>query len=119
MIELVPTGAHQVVGLRIEGRISGEDLDLAAREIDARLKVHPRISIYAEIHGLTGMSLEALAKDFRYSLAHLRDVEKEAIVSDRRWLALLAQVGGRLFPSIDVRHFSPEDKEAALEWLRA
>jgi hypothetical protein len=47
----------------------------------------------------------------------LQDFEKEAIVSDRRWLEGLAALGNSLFSSIEVKHFTFDDRDKALEWI--
>ena len=82
------------------------------------------------------MSIGAFIKDLRFSLQHMKDFEKEAmqrglegfphrrlhqeaIVSDKRWLEALAALGNTLFSGIEVKHFTPDEKDDALEWLGA
>lgn len=117
MIEPIPLPIDNVVGFRIDGKISADDISRITDLIEARLKRHQKLRVYAEVERFSGMSVEAFLKDVTFSLRHLRDFEREAIVSDTAWLRTLAGIGGRMFPGIEVRHFSKSEKDEALEWI--
>lgn len=106
-----------MVGFRIEGTISAGDVLCITEAIEARLERHRKLRIYAEVERLSGMTAEALIKDLAFSLRHLRDFEREAIVSDAAWLKTLAHIGDRIFKSIEVREFSSSEKNDALAWI--
>jgi len=119
MIELMPAGLDdRVLGLRISGPIEQTDLDAVAVAFDQKLERHPRLRIYAEVQDLGKITPAALLEDLRLSMRHFRDVEREAIVADAGWLALLARAGD-LFPGIEVRQFSWLEKDKALAWINA
>ena len=117
MIEPVPIPAGNVIGFRIEGKISGEDVSLITEEIEARLERYSKLRIYAEVDGLAGMTMKALFKDIAFSLRHFRDFEREAIVTDAAWLRQLALIGDRVVPGIEVRHFYKSERDDALQWI--
>lgn len=117
MIEPIPLPIDNVVGFRIDGKINAEDVSRITDVIEARLKRHPKLRVYAEVKRFSGMSVEAFLKDITFSLRHLKDFEREAIVSDAAWLKKLANIGDRIFPSIEVRHFSVSEKDEALKWI--
>lgn len=117
MIEPVPIPVDNVIGIRIGGKISGDDIALIAEEIEARLERHSKLRIYAEVDGLAGMTMNALLKDIAFSLRHFRDFEREAIVSDAAWLKRLAVIGDRVVPGIEVRHFYKSERDDALAWI--
>lgn len=116
-IKLIPHKPDKIVGLNIDGKIEAQDIDLVAKSIEQKLKLGGKLRIYAEVNNWSGMSLEAFIKDLKFSLQHLQDFEKEAIVSDRRWLESLAALGNTLFSSIEVKHFTFAEKDKALEWI--
>ncbi len=117
MIELLPIPVDNVIGFRIEGKISEYDILLITEEIEARLERHSKLRIYAEVDGLAGMTIKALLKDIAFSLRHFRNFEREAIVSDAAWLKKLAVIGGRVIPGIKVRHYYKSERDDALEWI--
>jgi hypothetical protein len=116
-IKLIPHKPDHIIGLEIDGWIDAEDLDRIVELIEKRLKTGEKLRIYAEVNNWSGMSLVAFIKDLKFSLQHLKDFEKEAIVSDHRWLEGLAALGNTLFSSIEVKHFTPDETEQALEWV--
>ncbi|MGK7934580.1 MAG: STAS/SEC14 domain-containing protein [Xenococcaceae cyanobacterium] len=116
-IKLIPHKPDKIVGLNIDGKIESEDIDRVVKSIENRLKQQEKLRIYAEVNNWSGISLEAFIKDLKFSLKHVRDFEKEAIVSDRQWLKSLAALGNTLFSSIEVKHFTFEDRDKALEWI--
>lgn len=118
-IKLIPHKPDKIVGLNIDGRIEAEDIDRVVESIEKKFKQGEKLRIYAEVNNWSGMSLEAFIKDLKFSLQHFQDFEKEAIVSDRRWLESLAAVGNTLFSSIEVKHFTFAERDKALEWINS
>lgn len=116
-VKLIPHKADQIIALEIDGRIDGEDIDRITKLIEKRLNTGEKLRIYVEVNNFSGMSLGALIKDLRFSLQHLQDFEKEAIISDRQWLEGLAALGNTLFSGIEVKHFTPDEKDRALTWV--
>lgn len=117
MIELLPTDREDVVGYRISGMVHRADLAPVVTELERLLKHHDKLRVYVEVESFDGITLPALIEDLRFGLSNLRRFEREAIVSDKQWLARLAGIGDKLFPSIAVRHFSWEQKIEALAWV--
>lgn len=116
-IQLIPHKSDNIIGLNIDGWIEAEDIQKVAELIETKLNHEVKLRVYAEVNNWSGMSLAAFMQDLKFSLKHLNDFEKEAIVSDRKWLEGLAALGNTLFPSIEVKHFSLEEKDQALAWI--
>ncbi len=116
-VQLITHKPDNIIGLNIDGSINAEDIDRITELIESKLKQGERLRIYAEVNSWSGMSLNAFVKDLRFSLQHLKDFDKEAIVSDRKWLEALAAVSNTLFSSIEVKHFTLDEKDKALEWV--
>ncbi|MGF1541775.1 MAG: STAS/SEC14 domain-containing protein [Pleurocapsa sp.] len=116
-IRLIPHKPDQIIGLNIDGKIETEDLDRIIQSIDNKLKQGQKLRIYVEVKNWSGMSIEAFIQDLRFSWQHFQDFEKEAIVSDHLWLKTLAAVGNTLFSGIEVKHFTFDQRDQALEWI--
>ena len=117
VLKTLPTADDRIVGFAIDGTITADDIDRITAEITQRLESHDRLRLYAEVNTWTGISPQALLKDLRFSLQHFKDFEKEAIVSDKSWLKVMAETGDRLLPHTEVKHFSWEHQADALEWV--
>ena len=116
-VKLIEHQLDRVIGLEIDGWINAEDVERIAELIETELNGQEKLRIYAEVNNWTGISLEAFLKDLKFSLEHFQDFEKEAIVSDNKWLEALAALGNTLFSSIEVKHFSLNERDQALEWV--
>ena len=117
MINLISTNKDNIVGFHIKGKIDTQDFHRVATVIEDLLKTYDKLRIYAEVESIDGMTIPAFIKDLKFTLKHFHDFEKEAIVSNSSWLEKLAAFSDGLFPSIEVKHFSLEEKDQALEWI--
>lgn len=82
-VQLITHRPDNIIGLDIDGWIDAEDIEHITELVESRLKRGERLRIYAEVNNWSGMSLVAFIKDLRFSLKHLQDFDKEAIVSDK------------------------------------
>jgi len=87
--------------------------------MEEMLKEHNKLRVYAEVEEIGGMSVHTLMKDIHFKLKHWQDFEKEAVVSDKSWLESWVSIADKLFPHIEVKHFSTDEKEKAKEWIKA
>jgi hypothetical protein len=118
MLEILP-GPDHLVAVRVGGRIEEADIDQAIAAIDGALERAPRISFYAEVDALEGMTASALAKDVRYGLGMLRKVDRlarAAVVTDEEWVRALARFEAWLIPRIEFRMFGADARAEALSW---
>ena len=118
MLEAIPFEEGNIIGFRLKGKIEDNEFDEIVSIMEQRLKEHKKLRVYAEIEEFKGMSVNTFMKDIHYSLKHWRDFDKEAVVSDKGWLKTWVEIAGSLFPGIEVKHFSFEEKEKAKEWVR-
>jgi predicted component of type VI protein secretion system len=117
MIELLPTKTDNTIAFSISGKIDTNDFDRVANAIKQKLTTYNKLRVYAEVNSFDGISLKAFLKDLQFSFQHLKNFEKEAIVSEKEWLQKLVSVSDKLFPSIEVKHFSFAEKDKALDWI--
>ena len=117
MLEIIPFEEDNIIGFRLEGRIEEESFDEAVAQMEEKLKKHEKLRVYAEIEEIGGMNVNTFMKDIHFKLKHFTDFEKEAVVSDKGWLEAWIGIADKIFPHIEVKHFSMDEKEEAKEWL--
>jgi hypothetical protein len=118
MIEILDS-PNYLVAIKIFGKITGEDIDKAWTATRDALKTNERVSFFAEITDTVGFTAEGVIKDLTEGIRNLGTLSKyyrAAIVTDKGWLGALARVEGLVFSSIDVRVFSPSDRDKAFAW---
>ena len=118
MLEIIPFEEANIIGFRLKGKIEDNEFDEIVSLMEERLKEHKKLRVYAEIEEFKGMSVNTFMKDIHYGLKHWRDVEKEAVVSDKGWIKSWIRFASKIVPYIEVRVFSFEEKEEAKAWVR-
>jgi len=122
MIEIINFDEPDIIGFRLDGKIDDAGYDGAVAKIQQALDNNHKISIYAEVEKFGGMSIDKFFENFKVKFDFLKELdkfEKEAIVSDKQWLASMIKLSDKLFPSVEVRYFSFENKADALAWVRS
>lgn len=106
----------QAVEIVLKGRISTEEFDALARRLEAFIARHGHIRVLEIVRDFEGMDASALWEDIKFSLRHLKDFSRCAIVANPNtrhlWSSLVAP-----FMSCDVEHFPPGKEDAARDWL--
>jgi hypothetical protein len=118
MIDIIPTNTDNVIGCKIDGKINAEDIERIANYIEDKFVKNKKLRIYVEVIKVEGISLEAIFKDLKLGIKHFNDFDKKAVVTEKEWMKKVAVIADKIFPNIEVRCFSFEDKEKALEWAK-
>ncbi len=118
MIEILPITVDHVIGIRILGKISKEDIERIIQTVRASMdQTDKKLGVYVELVDWGGISLDALWEDLKFGLPNLSRFAKKAVVTDKTWVATLAEIG-RFFPGIEVRCYPFEEKDLALQWIQ-
>jgi hypothetical protein len=106
----------QAVEIVLEGRISTQEFEALTERLEAFIARHGRIRVLEIVRDFEGMDATALWEDIKFSLRHLKDFSRCAIVANPNtrhlWSSLVAP-----FMSCDVEHFPPGEEDAARDWL--
>lgn len=117
MTNFIDTESRNVIGIRLNGKLTDQEFDAIAALLEKRMQEYPKINIYAELESFGGMSPSTLLKDLRFGFDNLDRFGKEAIVTDKAWVQKLAPMAGNLFEDIEVKTFSFDEKDAARKWV--
>ena len=106
----------QAVEIVLEARVSTEEFDRVASRLEAFIQRHGRVRVLEIVKDFEGMDASAFWHDIKFSLRHVKDFSRVAIVAnpDTRhlWSNLVAP-----FMACEVEHFAPSEVEAARDWL--
>jgi hypothetical protein len=104
------------VEIVISDRVTTEEFDATAKKLEAFIARHGKVRVLEIIHDFEGMDAGAFWHDLKFSLRHLKDFSRCAIVSDEKWFSPLS-VLAEPFLDCEVAYFPPEDIDAARDWL--
>nr|WP_321257416.1 STAS/SEC14 domain-containing protein [uncultured Pseudodesulfovibrio sp.] len=119
MITIIEIPSTKTVGMKVSGKITKEGMEDVIEKVKATMeKTDERLNIYVELDKWEGFTLAALYEDIKFALPNMRRFAKEAIVTDKAWISNLVKAGDRLFPSIELRTYTTEEKGEALMWIQ-
>ncbi len=118
MHRILPEGGNNVVGICVEGMLTGEDYEELVAYLETVMETSGRIRLLCDMTEFRGVELEALWSDIKFSLRHLTDFERMAIVGNDRRVRWWARAVGP-FVKTKVRCFRPGDIETAWRWLKS
>ena len=106
----------QAVEIVLEGRVSTAEFDALAGRLEAFIKRHGQVRVLEIVKDFEGMDAIAFWHDLKFSLRHLKDFSRCAIVVSPNVHHLWASLTAPLI-SGEVEHFAPGEEEAARDWL--
>lgn len=118
MLEILQA-PNYVAAFRLSNDVTAQDYDRLVAELEARLKLHPRIAVYAELVEPVRFTPRAIVTDLRYAFSKFSEwnrFARVALVTDKAWLGAIARTTSTVLPNIEVRTFSSRERDAALGW---
>ena len=117
VIEYREDAGSNLVEIVIDGRVGKADFDDVAARLQASIARHGKLRVLEEVRSFGGIEPAAFWADMKFGLRHLSDFSRCAVVSDKRWIETLAKGVGKLI-ACEIRHFPPDQIDAARTWLR-
>ena len=97
---------------RLSERVSTEEFDATAKELEAFIGHHGRVRVLEILHDFEGMDAKAFWQDSPTS----EPVSRCAIISQAKFLSLWSAIA-EPFIDCEVAYFPPDEVEAARDWL--
>jgi len=115
-VEFLKDADRKVVSVRATGKLTKEDYQRFVPEIETMVKEHGKIRVLFEMHDFHGWKASALWEDIKFDLKHFGDIERLAIVGEKRWEQGMAAFC-RPFTTAKIRYFDHSLIEQAREWI--
>ena len=118
MLELIPNMPENVLGVKAEGKVTGEDYDrVLIPALEDLLKRHKRIRVLYQLGpDFSGFTAEAMWDDAKVGIQHITAFEKIAVVSDVDWIVAAVKIFAFVIPC-PVKVFSNEAHFQARAWV--
>lgn len=115
-IELEEKAGGKIAILKATGKLAAEDYEFFVPEIERLMNQHGKIRILLELHDFRGWSAGALWEDLKFDVKHFNDIERLAIVGDKKWEKGMA-IFCKPFTTAKVRYFDMSQADEAREWI--
>jgi hypothetical protein len=116
MIEMLKESHDGIVGFVLSGKLHDEDYNRFVPEIERILAREGKIRLLALFRDFHGWDLHAAWDDMAFGVKHVGDVEKIALVGDRKWERWMARLC-RPFTRAQVQYYDLHNLEQAWSWV--
>lgn len=106
----------KILEVQVSGKLAHEDYQHFVPEFERLVKQHGKIRLLFEMVDFHGWDTAALWDDIKFDLKHLSDIERLAMVGDRKWEKGMS-VFCRPFTTARIRYFDHESIDEARAWL--
>lgn len=115
-VQLSEQNDGKILVLHVSGKLTREDYTRFLPEVERQVQKHGKIRILFEMHDFHGWSTGALWDDFKFDLKHFRDIERLAVIGEKKWQKGMATFC-RPFTTAEVRYFDHSQSAVADAWL--
>jgi hypothetical protein len=115
-IEMVAGGNSLEV--QLTGKLTKEFYEKLAPVVEEQIKEHGKLRILVVMHDFHGWTAGAVWEDLKFDFKHGRDIEKVAMVGDKKWEQAMATVC-KPFTGAKIQYFDQSQLEDARKWLAA
>lgn len=117
-VELNQTKAagKQLLVVRASGKLSKEDYELFIPEVERLIKQEGKIRLLFDMQNFHGWEAGALWEDIKFDLKHFSDIERLAMIGDKKWEEWMAMFCIP-FTTAEIRYFDHEQMAEAERWI--
>lgn len=116
MIKILDATKKNVIAVKVDNKVKGEDYDKIKPLLDNMIKEHGKVRCLAEIGELNSVEPAALWEELKFSLKYTDRFEKVAVVGAKPFINALSKLSSP-FTSAEVKVFSDDKIIKANEWI--
>lgn len=116
MIDLQSGDNGKVLSVKVSEKLTKEDYEKFVPEVEGLIKNQGKIRILFHMHDFHGWTMGALWEDIKFDVKHFADIERLAMVGDRKWEAGMAAFC-KPFTTAKIRYFDASEMEQARQWI--
>jgi hypothetical protein len=107
----------KILVIHVSDRLTTEDYAHLVPEVGRLIEKHGNIRMLFEMHDFHGWSCGALWEDTKFALHHFRDIERLAVIGEKKWQKGMATFC-KPFTKAEIRYFDHSQTDEARTWLQ-
>lgn len=117
MFEKLDGSSGKVIGFRASGKLTNEDYKGFMPELEKVIEACGKVRMLWELVDFTGWDLGGVWEDFKFGMKHCSQVERLAMVGDKKWEEWMAKLSAP-FMKGEVKYFDRSRIQEAWDWVR-
>ena len=110
--------ANKTLWVQASGKFSKADYQHFVPEVERLISKHGKLRILFEMQDFHGWDVGALWEDIKFDFKHFSDIERLAMVGDKKWEEWMATFC-KPFTTAAIRYFDVAQVEEARAWIEA
>jgi len=115
-VELKHDDQHKYLTVRVSGKLSKEDYQTFVPEAEKLIEEHGKVRILFQMHDFHGWQAGALWEDIKFDVKHFKDIERLAMIGDKKWEAGMAAFC-KPFTTAKIKYFDETQLADAEKWI--
>ncbi len=116
-VELKELDGGKLLEVHLTGKLSKEDYAEFLPVVERLVRQHGKLRLFVEMRDFHGWTAGALWEDIKFDVRHFRDIERLALVGEKKWEKGMA-VFCKPFTTAKVRYFERAKADEARAWLQ-
>ena len=120
MLEIIDIGFEKAVAYRLEGKITEEEITSVFSIFREKIEKGEKLIVYQEIVSIGGVEFDAMVEKIKFLIDFgISHFSKVAVVTQKKWLHKIIDIEDKIFKNVDMKGFSIEEKDKAIEFLKS
>lgn len=115
-IQLNEENGGKILLVHVSGKLAKADYLHFVPEFERLVKQHGHLRVLFDMTGFHGWTAGALWEDIKFDLKHFADIERLAMVGEKKWQHGMATFC-KPFTKATIQYFDHADAAAAHKWL--
>jgi hypothetical protein len=115
-VELHEEASGKLLRVNLSGKLTKEDYEQFVPEVERLIQGGGKLRMLVRMHDFHGWTMGALWEDIKFDLKHFADIERLALVGDRKWEAGMAMFC-KPFTRATIRYFDEAQYDEAVRWV--
>lgn len=116
MYQVLEESSGNFIALKAMGKITAKDYDTLVPYLEKAIEREGPLCLFCDLTEFSGMEIAAFWRDLKFSMGHLRDFRRLALVGGRKWMEWCVRLTAPLFKA-EMKCFGPGQAGEARAWL--
>ncbi len=116
MLSYAEYPVSEAVEITVDGKVTRGEFDEVAEKLAYFIDRHGHVRLLEVVRDFGGMQPSVFWSDVKFSLRHLNNISRCAVVTHQYWFMWMATAARTIAPG-EVRCFALEDEARARGWL--
>jgi hypothetical protein len=115
-VEMKEVEDGRILDIEVTGKITADDYEQFVPEFERQVQRHGKVSVLLKMEQFEGWTAGALWEDIKFDAKHFKDIDRIAMVGDKRWEEGMADFC-RPFTTAAIKYFDLSELDAAKAWV--